>query len=206
MNENIGMKAKTFCSPRIQQGFTLIEMLVVIAIIALLASLLIPTTGRALDRARQTQSASNLRQIGQAFQMFVTEPSNRFNQFPAVVDPDGGPFGTPWFVQISPFLQRQAGGAGDLEVVFRCPVWARIYRRSAISDWNQLGYGMNIYLTGSPSRGWPWNSEMGETATSYRHRLSDVTNPSGTVLVADERAWNWNMHYPIFTSDRKSVV
>ncbi|MCC5845837.1 MAG: prepilin-type N-terminal cleavage/methylation domain-containing protein [Verrucomicrobia bacterium] len=47
-------------------GFTLIEMLVVIAIIALLAAILVPTVTNALDNANRTRSLSNGRGVYQA--------------------------------------------------------------------------------------------------------------------------------------------
>jgi len=169
-------------------AFTLIEMLVVIAIIALLASILVSTTGRALDRARQTQCASNLRQIGIAFQMYAMEPSNRFNELPAPRAPEGGPHGTPWFVSISPYLQREVGGAADLGAVFRCPVWRRIYQGTTATDWNQLGYGMSMYLSRSSDGRWPFPSGQGP---AWKYRLSDINNPSGTVLVVDDQNWIW---------------
>jgi prepilin-type N-terminal cleavage/methylation domain-containing protein len=50
-----------------QSGFTLIEMLVVIAIIVLLASLLFPTINSALRRAQQTRCMANLRNFGVAW-------------------------------------------------------------------------------------------------------------------------------------------
>lgn len=54
-------------------GFTLIELLVVIAIIAILAAILFPVIGSAKDRAKQAQCSSNMRQIGQAFQMYLNQ-------------------------------------------------------------------------------------------------------------------------------------
>lgn len=54
-------------------GFTLIELLVVIAIIALLAAILFPAFARAREQARKSSCTNNLRQIAQAYDMYVTD-------------------------------------------------------------------------------------------------------------------------------------
>jgi prepilin-type N-terminal cleavage/methylation domain-containing protein/prepilin-type processing-associated H-X9-DG protein len=69
-------------------GFTLIELLVVLAIIGLLAGILFPVLAQAREKARQTQCASNLRQIGMAINMYVQDHDG---QFPAVHAGVAGP-------------------------------------------------------------------------------------------------------------------
>jgi prepilin-type N-terminal cleavage/methylation domain-containing protein/prepilin-type processing-associated H-X9-DG protein len=54
-------------------GFTLIELLVVIAIIAILAAILFPVFASAREKARQTSCLANLKQIGNAFTMYVQD-------------------------------------------------------------------------------------------------------------------------------------
>ncbi|MCA9291206.1 MAG: prepilin-type N-terminal cleavage/methylation domain-containing protein, partial [Phycisphaerales bacterium] len=51
---------------RRSSGFTIIELLVVISIIALLIGILLPAIGRARETAKVTQSESNLRNLGVA--------------------------------------------------------------------------------------------------------------------------------------------
>lgn len=56
-----------------RRGFTLIELLVVIAIIAILAAILFPVFARAKEAAKKTASISNLKQIGLAWNMYISD-------------------------------------------------------------------------------------------------------------------------------------
>jgi len=58
-------------SPRF--GFTLIELLVVVGIIALLLAMLLPAMSRAREQAKVVQCASNLRQVANAFHMYLED-------------------------------------------------------------------------------------------------------------------------------------
>jgi prepilin-type N-terminal cleavage/methylation domain-containing protein/prepilin-type processing-associated H-X9-DG protein len=73
-----------------KKGFTLVELLVVIGIIAILISILLPVIGRAREQAKRVQCMSNLRQLSASFLMYCHENKDWF-PFPAVF---GGPGAT----------------------------------------------------------------------------------------------------------------
>jgi len=96
--------------PSRRGAFTLIEILIVLAIIAILAAILLPVFAQARESARRATCAANLHQIGLAFQLYVAD-NNRF--YP----PDGtyGPsFKCSWADRFYPRYIKT-------EETFNCP-------------------------------------------------------------------------------------
>ena len=69
-----------------KKGFTLIEMLVVIAIIAILAGLLFPAIGRALETAKRNKAGAEARSISVAITQFYSD----YNYLPMPLNAQGG--------------------------------------------------------------------------------------------------------------------
>ena len=74
-------------------GFTIVELLVVVSIIALLIAILLPAIGKARDAARQTQSAGNLRNLAVANNTYAADWADR--QFTGCPDDIGLVAGDP---------------------------------------------------------------------------------------------------------------
>lgn len=63
-------------SPRFgkfQPAFTLVELLVVIAVIAIIAAILLPVLNQARQKAKATSCLNNMKQLGLALNMYVTD-------------------------------------------------------------------------------------------------------------------------------------
>ena len=56
-----------------KQAFTLIEPLVVIAIIAILVALLAPSLSKFMERGRATSDANNLKNLGQGITQYISD-------------------------------------------------------------------------------------------------------------------------------------
>src|SRR6187397_4307 len=62
---------------RIRRGFTLIEILVVIAIIAILIGILLPVITKARKSAQRTTCAAHLSEFGKLFQIYLNESKGK---------------------------------------------------------------------------------------------------------------------------------
>src|SRR5213075_1201792 len=69
---------RSFVPRRRLNGFTLVELLVVIGIIVVLVSLLLPALNRAQDSARKVKCSSNLRQFGVALLTYAQSNNSQY--------------------------------------------------------------------------------------------------------------------------------
>lgn len=81
-----------------RNGFTLVELLVSIGIIALLIAIAVPALGGARDRSRELGSSVNLRSIGQIFEMYT---QNAKGLYPAPIPDRFYPDPNPAMSQIT---------------------------------------------------------------------------------------------------------
>jgi prepilin-type N-terminal cleavage/methylation domain-containing protein/prepilin-type processing-associated H-X9-DG protein len=75
-------------------AFTLVELIVVLAIISLLGSLAMPALQRAMDRARSMKCAGNLRSIGMAANLWAADNNNTYPQIDQAAAPIYSPQGS----------------------------------------------------------------------------------------------------------------
>lgn len=161
-----------------KKGFTLIELLVVIAIIAVLAAILFPTFALARGKSRQSKCLSNLKQLGAAISMYLTDwdETYPYDLKPrAPVSPGSGPAydgtnkwdGSPIIKALSMYLRSD-------KVAF-CPD-----REKALPDLGPLtNYEFNGFIALNDSPLAPHPGPVKE---------KDVPNPSQVLIFEDYSA------------------
>jgi len=104
---------------RRRDGFSLVELLVVLGIVAILIALLLPALNRARAQSRSLACKAQLQNIGAAFFMYLNQSKNRWPLAPTL--PSVNPNGYPTIVD---FLNPHVGGKIE---VFRCPADDVVY-------------------------------------------------------------------------------
>lgn len=191
----------------------MIEMLVVVAIIAILAALIVPAVNNGIERAQTNKCASQMRQFHQGMIMYATDNNGRL---PAVMSESGMSYTDPvsgetiqgrflwpgtWPFAIASYLGYPEIQLGErintprTNTIFVCPSFRNSPAYEIHSnpyDRNLLGgYGMNRNLraaTGGFNPVTPTNHWLAQMF--YQPRLLSIDNPSRYLLFADGNGRN----------------
>lgn len=170
-------------------GFTLLELLIVVAIIAILLSILLPSVHGARRQARAAVCASNLRQLAIANSSYATESAGRFCPGAAEIvtanlhrwhgtrtDTDE-PFDSR-YGPLVPYLSPTEG-------IRACPSFPQFVSREAVSfERGAGGYGYNQAYLGRVMRKVPLGSF--QVVTDLTGVMAErVRRPTETVMFAD---------------------
>lgn len=119
---------------RFSTGFTIIEIITVIAIIGILASLLLPALSKSKQKALAANCMSNLRNIGQSLEIYVLD--NNMSLPSCAWRPGNNPDNLPYLHDVlSPYLN-------GVKEIFQCPADALYYAQEQTSyEWNQFVNG-----------------------------------------------------------------
>lgn len=200
---------------RRRDGFTLVELLVVIAVIGLLVGMLLPAVQAARESARRKECANHLKQIGLACQAY----HDVMNRFPpgycasgAYVDgeTDTSP-GWGWASCLLPYLEQQPlqqsidfrlpidyplnGPAVRTSIaVYLCPSDIVLSEPFAVPD----AAGQPVVVAAPSSYAGCVGNDASDvdgpsgSGVFYRNsgsRLADLTDGSSVTILAGERAW-----------------
>jgi hypothetical protein len=158
-----------------RSGFTLVELVVIAAIITILAAILIPVFAGVRDVAHRAPCAANLHQLSLAFSRYFNDYDDMFPacQLTAIGSPDD--LDHVWFRQIEPYLKDSQ--------VLHCPA-------DSIQDARRTLAGVLPYvreLPGLPAVSYGANGDLMTAAATHGTggRVAALLFPGRTLLVAD---------------------
>jgi prepilin-type N-terminal cleavage/methylation domain-containing protein/prepilin-type processing-associated H-X9-DG protein len=187
--------------PRIQvtserSAFTLIELLIVIAIISLLAAILFPVFAQAREKARSISCLSNGRQVGLALMLYLQDYDETYPQEhpstsnPAVDDNNGQleevDYGSP-FDKILPYVASRDSSKTQLYLCLSDP---------DPHGTNLLDASGNCKAASPPAPPpGPLSSYLLNAYYLFGATLAQVTTPSQSIYVAERRDDFCDVHY-----------
>lgn len=199
--DTITRRTRSRCPSGWRDGFTLVEMLVIIAVVTLLVALLLPSLKQARASAHRAVCLSTLRQWGVSHLVWLTEHRNGF------ISNDNGDYywdgwTTNWYTTLLKNTTPEDGIRGVTPAMYNCAAESR--NRFDVCDPSRpSGYD---HATGEGERRTASDTQSRDalcyfanirpirqrngSAWHYRpYRLPDFSRPSGQLLMAD-RVWH----------------
>lgn len=190
-----------------KRAFTLTELLVVIAVLAILAALLLPVLSSAKARAQRTICMNNLRQINLGIRMYSDESNDAL---PSTTNTNGFILYSGYKELMKHYLGLR-GSASPQDKIFSCPADSFFPSFLLTNDptpsppynvhqslHDQLFSDYSSYSFNGGDGVLRTNSIRGDVYTWLglkNRKFSSVRNPSRTILVSEASArfpWSWH--------------
>jgi prepilin-type N-terminal cleavage/methylation domain-containing protein/prepilin-type processing-associated H-X9-DG protein len=160
---------------RCRRGFTLTELLTVIAIIGVLAGILIPVVGSVRQSANASRCSSNLRQIAIGAQAYAGDNKG-------IIIPWRPPVGTAyWMTSLAPYVGvTRPNYPGVVEdSVFMCPTEEPNTKGELYYTEERIRtrYSLNLHIA--------WDGAAGTAWQRRTVRYNELENPAKTYLFID---------------------
>ena len=112
MKNSFGREKIRMCARK----FTLIELLIVVAIIALLAAMLLPALNKARTRAKEIRCINNMKQFSPALSLYCSDNED-------ILPFHGEWVRSEWRERIHPYVKNGAAPDNTHNPIFTCPEW-----------------------------------------------------------------------------------
>ena len=190
------MRKTPTCFPAVRGYFTLVELLIVIAIIAIIAGMLLPALNRARERANSIACVSNLRQIQQALNGYADDCKDAFPCMDSTYSYPSGSIDFNWIYILYQGKYLTGGG------VFICRSQHRktddtdtkfLTDPASVKLYNNGSYGYNYQYLGTRSTDFgPESSKQWKLfCLTNGQRRKRVRKPSETISVVDVVRAGW---------------